>query len=96
MIIPATRIQENILCHYYYNELEGDGHIGYDQDIPEEMCKGEEVQRRFNVLYAVLGLIGCIPGNYLPMLMVGEWLEHPMLILRDSTGNNGGIWGFGR
>lgn len=69
MVVPLTRIYENIICHYYYNDLEGDGHIGFDEEIPEEMCKGEQVQERMNMLLAVLGTLSCIPGNYLAVGM---------------------------
>ena len=65
MVIPATRIQEDITCHYYYNGLEGEAHIGFEQEIPEEMCKGAQVQESMNVLLAGLGMISCIPGIYL-------------------------------
>jgi hypothetical protein len=61
-VVPITRIYEFILCHYHYNSLTGDAHIGFDEDLPEAMCKGSEVQEKLNVLMAGLWMLGCIPG----------------------------------
>lgn len=70
MMVPITRIQEDILCHYFYNGLEGEEHIGYEEDIPEHMCKREEVQEKLNLLIAGLWMIGCIPGK---LRRCGDW-----------------------
>ncbi|KAF4637074.1 hypothetical protein G7Y89_g1021 [Cudoniella acicularis] len=60
--IPSIRLYEDIVCHHYFNSLEGDGHIGFDGDIDEELCKGDEIQKQMNVLFGVLYFLGPIPG----------------------------------
>lgn len=64
-IVPITRIYEYILCHYHFNSLKGDAHIGFDEDLPEEMCKGSVVQEKLNVLIAGLWMLGCIPRTFM-------------------------------
>jgi hypothetical protein len=61
--VPCLRVFEQILCHYHYNELEGEAHIGFDEHIDESMCKGTAVQERLNVLLAGLWVLGTIPGR---------------------------------
>jgi hypothetical protein len=64
MAVPAIRLYEDIICHHYYENLEGDGHIGLEGDIDEKECKGDEVQGQLNVLLAVLHFLGAIPGAW--------------------------------
>jgi hypothetical protein len=61
--VPSLRIFEQILCHYHYNDLNGDEHIGFDERIDEGMCKGAEVQERLNVLLAAYAFLGTVPGR---------------------------------
>ena len=65
MGVPSLRIYEDIICHHYYNEIEGEGHIGLDEGIEEKKCKGEEVQNRLNVLIAGVQFLGAIPGMFM-------------------------------
>ena len=62
MYVPSIRIFEWILCHNYFNRLEGDQHIGIDDDLPESMCKIEAVQTQLNILVSVVWMLNCIPG----------------------------------
>jgi hypothetical protein len=62
MTVPGLRLYENIICHHYYNKLQGEQHIGLDGDIDESLCKVDEVQNELNVLLAVLHFLGAIPG----------------------------------
>lgn len=62
MVIPHLRMYEDIICHNYYNSLEGEEHIGLDGYVDEEMCKGDEVQSRLNMFIGVMGFLGTIPG----------------------------------
>jgi hypothetical protein len=62
MGVPAIRIYEDIICHHYYENLEGEGHIGLEKNIDEKDCKGDEVQNELNFLLAVLHFLGTIPG----------------------------------
>lgn len=64
MVVPSMRLYENIVCHHYYNKLEGDRHIGFDSNIGEELCKVEDVQNELNVLYAGLNMLSVVPGMY--------------------------------
>ncbi len=68
MVVPCLRIWEDIICHIYYDKLEGKDRIGFDEPIHEDMCKGEVVQEKLNVFLAVLHFIGVIPG----MLWLGR------------------------
>ena len=62
LALPALRLCENIICHYYYDKLERKQHIGYDVDIDESLCKVDEIQNELNVLRAVLQFLRTIPG----------------------------------
>lgn len=72
MGVPSLRIYEDIICHHYYNEIEGEGHIGLDEGIEEKKCKGEEVQNRLNVLIAGVQFLGAIPGMFMRLKGVGD------------------------
>jgi hypothetical protein len=63
MGVPAMRIYEDIICHHYYENMEGDDRIGLEGDITEGMCKGDEVQNQLNILLAGLYFLGAIPGR---------------------------------
>jgi hypothetical protein len=53
MIVPSLRLYEDIICHHYYESLEGEGHIGLDGHIKESLCKVDEVQNELNIFLAV-------------------------------------------
>lgn len=61
MAVPVVRLYEDIICHHYYDDLEGDGHIGLEGNIDEKQCKGDEIQGQLNVLLAGLHFLGAIP-----------------------------------
>ncbi|CAG8949801.1 hypothetical protein HYFRA_00004125, partial [Hymenoscyphus fraxineus] len=61
MEMPAVRLYEDIICHHYYNGLEGEAHIGFDEPIDEGMCKGNVVQNELNFLFGTLHFISPIP-----------------------------------
>ncbi|QSZ36753.1 hypothetical protein DSL72_006636 [Monilinia vaccinii-corymbosi] len=60
--IPSMRIYEDILCHRYYEELQGRGGVGLRSGIDEASCKGDEVQKELNILTAVLETLKSLPG----------------------------------
>ena len=62
MAVPSIRLYEDIICHHYYENLEGEGHIGLEGNIDEKECKGDEVQNQLNVLLVVLHFLSAIPG----------------------------------
>jgi len=63
MIMPALRLWEDIICHHYYNHLQGDDHIGFEGHIDEESCKVDEVQNQLNIFLAAAGFLSVIPGR---------------------------------
>jgi hypothetical protein len=65
MAVPAIRLYEDIICHLYYENLDGEGHVGPGGYIDEKQCKGDEVQGQLNVLLAVLHFLSAIPGDYI-------------------------------
>lgn len=62
--VPSMRLYEDIVCHHYYNKLDGERHIGFESNIGEELCKVEEVQKELNVLFAGLNVLSVVPGMY--------------------------------
>ena len=65
MAVPGLRLYEDIICHHYYNDLQGEDHIGFDGHIDEELCKGDEVQSQMNIFLGVLAFITPIPSTFL-------------------------------
>lgn len=62
MYVPSIRIFEWIICHHHFEGLKGDKHIGLDEDLPESMCKIQEVQSELNIIVSVVWMLNCIPG----------------------------------
>ncbi|RDL37535.1 uncharacterized protein BP5553_04968 [Venustampulla echinocandica] len=62
MGLGGLRLFEDIACHYYFNDIEGEGHIGFDEPIDEKICKADGVQNQLNILFGVLQLLTPIPG----------------------------------
>ncbi|KAE9378165.1 MFS general substrate transporter [Stipitochalara longipes BDJ] len=58
MVVPSIRLYEDIVCHHYYNGLEGNDHRGYDDTIEEGLCKVREVQQELNILFAGMHFLG--------------------------------------
>jgi hypothetical protein len=58
MVVPSIRLYEDIVCHHYYNGLEGEKHRGYDDTIEEGLCKVREVQGELNILFAGMQFLG--------------------------------------
>lgn len=63
MAVPGIRIYEDIICHHYYAKREGEGRIGFEGNIDESLCKGEEVQNELSIIVAGLHVIGAIPSK---------------------------------
>ena len=61
MAVPCIRLYEDIICHHYYENLEGAGHIGLEENIDEKKCKGDEIQGQLNILLAGVHFLGAIP-----------------------------------
>ncbi|RFU28514.1 hypothetical protein B7463_g7814, partial [Scytalidium lignicola] len=67
MAIPGVRIYEDILCHEYYDKLEGYHDVTLSGKIDEKLCKGEEVQSRLNSMLGGLAVLNSIPGLLMAM-----------------------------
>ncbi|ESZ96471.1 hypothetical protein SBOR_3093 [Sclerotinia borealis F-4128] len=63
--IPSMRIYEDILCHRYYEELQGQGNISLSSRIDEARCKGDKVQEELNILTAGLETLKSLPGMFM-------------------------------
>jgi hypothetical protein len=61
MAVPSIRLYEDIVCHHFYNGLEGEEHRGFDEVIDEGLCKRDEVQEELNILFAGLHFLGALP-----------------------------------
>lgn len=57
LTIPSVRIFEDIICHHYYDRDQA----GMESDIPEEFCKGKEVQQELAVIAAGSEMANVIP-----------------------------------
>ncbi|TVY16230.1 Efflux pump ustT [Lachnellula arida] len=62
MAVPGLRLWEDIICHHYYNDLQGENHVGFDGHINEGLCKGDEVQNQLNIFIGVLAFLTPIPS----------------------------------
>ncbi|KAE8448084.1 hypothetical protein EG329_009849 [Mollisiaceae sp. DMI_Dod_QoI] len=62
MTVPGLRIYEDIICHHYYDRIQGVGHVGLEGEIDESMCKGDEVQKELSIVMAGLLVVGAIPS----------------------------------
>lgn len=64
MAVPSVRLYEDIVCHHYYNGLQGESHIGLGEKIDEDLCKVDEVQGELNILYGALHFLGALPRMF--------------------------------
>lgn len=98
MAVPCLRLWEEILCHYHYNKLKGDSHIGFDEHISEALCKGTEVQEKLNLLLAGLWFVGALPGR-LDLWVLGiickTGVQKLVLTLNLSSVHDHPIWHIG-
>ncbi|TVY43956.1 Efflux pump [Lachnellula subtilissima] len=62
MAVPGLRLWEDIICHHYYNDLQGEDHIGFDGHIDEGLCKEDQVQNQLNIFIGVLAFLTPIPS----------------------------------
>lgn len=63
MIAPTIRIYENIICHHYYDNIKGDGHVALNADIDENLCKGRLVQEELAIVLGGIQITDSIPGK---------------------------------
>jgi hypothetical protein len=76
-IMPSERIFEDIICHRYYDNLQGIEHVALDREIDEKMCKVDVIQAELAI---VLG------GNFVANAVPGMLLSFPWGLLGDRIG----------
>ena len=63
MFTPSLRVFEDIICHHYYDNMEGEGHIALSGKIDEELCKGPEIQEELAIVMGGLQFAESISGT---------------------------------
>lgn len=63
MAVPVLRVYEDIICHHYYDRLQGEGYVVFGGDIDESMCKKDDIQNELSILVAGTHFLGAIPGK---------------------------------
>jgi hypothetical protein len=64
ILVPLNRILEDIICHHFYDNIKGEGHIGLSGKIDEKYCKGNEVQGELATILGVQDMVESIPGMH--------------------------------
>lgn len=90
-IAPTIRIFEDIICHHYYDRIQGEGHISLSGKIDEGLCKGDEVQEELAIVIGGVEVGSSVPGNTTwhgtvhagADLIIGVLLAFPFGILGD-------------
>lgn len=62
IVVPQTRIIENILCHKYYDSLVGPEHLGLNENIDEDLCKGDIIQKELSYIIGISDMMNAIPS----------------------------------
>lgn len=73
-IIPSIRLMEDILCHQYYDSIVGPGHIGLQEKIDEELCKGDKIQRDLSFIIGISDMMEAAPSRFHPWDIFGSQL----------------------
>jgi hypothetical protein len=63
MITPLLRVFEDIICHRFYDKIEGEGHVALSGKIDEGLCKGPEIQGELAIIVGGLQFADSVPGN---------------------------------
>jgi len=64
-VMPAMRIFEDIICHRFFENVKGGGHIGLSDNIDEMVCKDEDaVQKELAIVAGGLELTSAIPAIF--------------------------------
>lgn len=63
MVTPYIRVFEDIVCHRYYDKIEGEGHVALNGKIDEGLCKGPEIQEELAIILGGLQFADSVPGN---------------------------------
>jgi hypothetical protein len=63
IITPSLRVYEDIICHHYYDKMEGGDHVSLSEKIGEELCKEPEIQEELAIIVGGQQIGDSIPGN---------------------------------
>ncbi|KAF7933703.1 uncharacterized protein EAE98_003412 [Botrytis deweyae] len=88
MAVPVLRVYEDIICHHYYDRLQGEGHIILGGDIDESMCKKDDIQNELSIIVAGTYFLGAIPGLFLtiPYGMLMDRIGRKPIFILAITG----------
>ncbi|KAK6599607.1 MFS multidrug transporter [Botrytis cinerea] len=88
MAVPVLRVYEDIICHHYYDRLQGEGHVVFGGDIDESMCKKDDIQNELSILVAGTHFLGAIPGLFLtiPYGMLMDRIGRKPIFMLAITG----------
>ncbi len=59
MVVPTTRILEDVICHRYYDVQD------LDNSIDERLCKTDAIQSKLAYLNGLVSVAEAIVGSYL-------------------------------
>ncbi|KAJ8066985.1 hypothetical protein OCU04_004364 [Sclerotinia nivalis] len=62
MAVPVLRVYEDIICHHYYDRLQGAGYTVLLGNIDESMCKKDDIQNELSIVVAGSHFLGAISG----------------------------------
>jgi len=57
MVVPTTRILEDIICHHYY-DVQG------LSEIDEKLCKIDEIQSQLAYLNGLISMLEAVFGKF--------------------------------
>lgn len=88
MAVPVLRVYEDIICHHYYDRLQGEGYVVFGGDIDESMCKKDDIQNELSILVAGTHFLGAIPGLFLtiPYGMLMDRIGRKPIFMLAITG----------
>ncbi len=62
LLVPSTRIYEDIICHHYYDNLEDQRHVSLTEKIDEKLCKLDPIQSELAIIMAGINVSRAVPG----------------------------------
>ena len=96
LVIPLTRVYEDIICHRYYEALKGTMHVDLNEYLDERNCKKDEIQSELAFVNGILHALSAVPGSYqlhcislcyvIILNYIGVFLSIPYDLLADKIG----------
>lgn len=63
VMIPTTRVIEDVICHQYYGAMSGQGHIGLWEQIDEGLCKEDAIQEKLAFVKGISDMLESVPSK---------------------------------